>query len=157
MEGPEIVGCIVAIGGAISYIIILCLGGSMSVSFSGRRMTITKRMPVKIKENPNLVNEILQYCGLNLTTTINSLALYQIIYLNRNANEVIFKSENLQRVNIIINDYNLFKNPELSLQSNLPNNIKSELLSYLNEHGQKMYSDYILINSEILKSSPDKL
>ena len=50
MEGYKIVGYFVAIAGGISYIIILCLGGSMSFSISGRRMKITKRMPVKIKK-----------------------------------------------------------------------------------------------------------
>lgn len=145
MKGPEIVGCIVAIGGAISYIIILCLGGSMSVSFSGRRMTITKRMPVKIRKTSE-----------DLSINVISLALETIIFQHRNKIEEIFISKNLQKVNKIITTYNLIRTPGFSLPTKLPDKIESELLSYLNENGQKILSDSIINFSKVLKLTLNK-
>jgi hypothetical protein len=146
MEGYKIVGYIVAIAGAISYIIILCLGGNMSISVSGRRMKITQRMPVKTKK-------IFDDTSINII----SLALETIIFQYRNNFEEIFISEKLQRVNKIIDSYNLTRIPGLSLPSKLPENIESELLNYLNKNGQTVLSNAIVKFSKVLNSSANTL
>jgi hypothetical protein len=146
MEGYKIVGYFVAIAGAVSYIIILCLGGSMSISISGRRMKIATRVPVKIKKT-----------STDLSINDISLALGIIIFQHRNKIEEIFIHKNLQKVNKIINTYNVIRTPGMSLPSKLPASIESELLSYLNENGQKLLSDAIMNLDKLSKSSPDKL
>jgi hypothetical protein len=149
MEIPQIIGYTVAIAAGISYIIMLCLGGSMDVTLKGRRMIITKRTPVFNKKS-------------EYDTTIDfvELSLSLVIVKYRNKLESIFILEHLQQVNKIITTYDLIGDtfsPGYRLTSRLTDDIKSELLSYLNENGKKILSEYITNFSKSLKPSLDKL